>query len=660
MSGDRRGRREQAAAEGQTRRAAPAAEEGAARRGGGRDLPKLGDSGSLADALGGDDRPTQQTPAPPLQAARAGLTGPGQRLPHAAALQRSFGKHDLRRITAHIDDAAAEACAALGVQAYALGEHVAFSKPPSIFDAAHEAAHVVAQRLGVVPPGAAGTSGDAFEQKADAVAALASGGHKVEHLLGPGAQAGQATGPAEALQFEESMLAGSSPQTEMKKELDSELALMANAKAIVAWATGPRDPKGGGKGKGKGKGKAETTPEPGSEQPPATPGPPLIKPEELLANKKLCRKLVPKAAKVEDLAPTFELMVYYGVVKPEAGAFRLLVDGESKLPATAGLDQAQTDVQAIRKDFDRRFPEKGRRKPVVETAEIDPSMSADRKSKDAALSIADLKSRSQEFVVLLKPSKRGKAQKPVLRVTELPTEVAPEAKDFQIKVSSTKVEVKKDEDGQYVKFKGKTKTKNIRIDEFERAESVSDGSAAATVKQKAAVEKEQAEKIPIAEKVLSKRKCYRTFSKDTLNYLKKLKARFPGFSAGTYPSHNWGEFSADIFLKGGYVKTGDHAGFYKPETAEAFFAALEETAKEEGFGWKACYNDTIVAKTVNKKFGKSRIWTKAPNHGPAPDHKLHVHVDFKPPKVEKDSVTGYKINEQGRVVVTGKEGKPAP
>ena len=84
------------------------------------------------------------------RAAQAGVTGPGERLPHHQAIQRSFGPaHDLSGVRAHVGGPAARANQAMRATAFTTGEHVAFKAPPDLWLAAHEAAHVVQQCGGV-------------------------------------------------------------------------------------------------------------------------------------------------------------------------------------------------------------------------------------------------------------------------------------------------------------------------------------------------------------------------------------------------------------------------------------------------------------------------------------------------------------------------------
>src|SRR5688572_2558656 len=60
------------------------------------------------------------------QAAQHGTSDAGGELPHAATIQRAFGKHDISGISSHTGAAATEATAAMGAKAYASGSDVAF------------------------------------------------------------------------------------------------------------------------------------------------------------------------------------------------------------------------------------------------------------------------------------------------------------------------------------------------------------------------------------------------------------------------------------------------------------------------------------------------------------------------------------------------------
>ena len=117
-------------------------------------------------------------------AAARGTAGSGGTLPHLDAIQQSFGRHDVSNVQAYQGGAAAEACGAMGAEAYATGNKVAFGGGgASLHTAAHEAAHIVQQRAGVSLKGGVGESGDAYEQHADQVADLVVQGKSAEGLL---------------------------------------------------------------------------------------------------------------------------------------------------------------------------------------------------------------------------------------------------------------------------------------------------------------------------------------------------------------------------------------------------------------------------------------------------------------------------------------------
>ncbi len=128
---------------------------------------------------------------PAVHAAR-GVSGSGTSLPFLEQIQTSFGRHDVRTVQAYTGGAAAEANAAIGAQAYATGNAVAFGGTPDLHTAAHEAAHVVQQRGGVQLAGGVGAAGDVYEQHADAVADRVVAGASAESLLDVRAGDGQA------------------------------------------------------------------------------------------------------------------------------------------------------------------------------------------------------------------------------------------------------------------------------------------------------------------------------------------------------------------------------------------------------------------------------------------------------------------------------------
>lgn len=116
-------------------------------------------------------------------AAARGTATPWSALPHAGAIQRSFGRHDVSSLQAHVGSAAAAAAAEMHADAYTTGNHVVLGTHTDLFTVAHESAHALQQREGVDLPGGVGSAGDAHERHADAVAARVAAGQSAESLL---------------------------------------------------------------------------------------------------------------------------------------------------------------------------------------------------------------------------------------------------------------------------------------------------------------------------------------------------------------------------------------------------------------------------------------------------------------------------------------------
>src|SRR2546421_2808229 len=132
-------------------------------------------------------------PRSPVALAEAGMKGGGEPLPHLAEIQRSFGRHDISSVVAHLGPPAAAAARALGASAYTTGDRTAFAGPPDLRIAAHEAAHVVQQRADVHLSGDLGEVGDVYEWHADAVADYVVRGRSAEAPLNQMAPAGSAS-----------------------------------------------------------------------------------------------------------------------------------------------------------------------------------------------------------------------------------------------------------------------------------------------------------------------------------------------------------------------------------------------------------------------------------------------------------------------------------
>jgi hypothetical protein len=141
----------------------------------------------------GDGAPGQDATAVHASAAR-GIATSASAMPHAEAIQRSFGRHDVSSIQAHLGRDAAASADDMGADAYAIGHHVVLGKGTDLFTVAHEAAHVVQQRGGVQLKGGVGEASDAYERHADEVASLVVAGKSAEGLLDR--YAGGSGGPA--------------------------------------------------------------------------------------------------------------------------------------------------------------------------------------------------------------------------------------------------------------------------------------------------------------------------------------------------------------------------------------------------------------------------------------------------------------------------------
>jgi hypothetical protein len=135
------------------------------------------------------------------QLAAEGVANGGGALPYGETIQRLFGRHDVGDIKAHVGGPAEVASRAIGAEAYATGNHVAFAGTPSLHTVAHEAAHVVQQRGGVQLKGGVGEAGDAYERHADTVADAVVAGRSAEAVLDGAAATG---GPTHAVQRKDS------------------------------------------------------------------------------------------------------------------------------------------------------------------------------------------------------------------------------------------------------------------------------------------------------------------------------------------------------------------------------------------------------------------------------------------------------------------------
>jgi peptidoglycan hydrolase-like protein with peptidoglycan-binding domain len=129
--------------------------------------------------------PQATTPGTTEEAvASQGVGGPAAPFPHGSQIEALFGRP--LAASAHTDDSARHASAQLGAEGFAFRGQVGFaSESPSLFVAAHEAAHTM-QDADTVQRHAGGAGGDAYEAHADAVATRVVNGESAADLIGAG------------------------------------------------------------------------------------------------------------------------------------------------------------------------------------------------------------------------------------------------------------------------------------------------------------------------------------------------------------------------------------------------------------------------------------------------------------------------------------------
>ena len=139
-------------------------------RGAHRVVPRsVGFGGASADVFGRDDATGRD---------------PVTELPHCHNIEHAFGPgYSLSGVRIIIGTQRTDAMARLGADALTVGEEIAFRGTPNLWLEAHEAAHVVQQRSGQLPPGGVGKRGDPFERHADQVADRVASQRSAANLL---------------------------------------------------------------------------------------------------------------------------------------------------------------------------------------------------------------------------------------------------------------------------------------------------------------------------------------------------------------------------------------------------------------------------------------------------------------------------------------------
>ena len=123
------------------------------------------------------------TPTEKHRIAQRGFSDTPGPLPYLDTIQRAFGHHAVKDIRSFIGGAASSSSDSLDASAYCVGDRIAFDRPPDLYTAAHEAAHVVQQRSDLTLSGGVGHREDSHEEHADKVANAVVHGQSAESLL---------------------------------------------------------------------------------------------------------------------------------------------------------------------------------------------------------------------------------------------------------------------------------------------------------------------------------------------------------------------------------------------------------------------------------------------------------------------------------------------
>ena len=539
----------------------------------------------IADAVAGPAPalPSEGSPARP-GAFQEVLRQPGRPLDPAtrAFFEPRFGQA-FGDVRLHAGAQAEQAASSLHAHAFTLGAHVVLGTHQGAPDApqsrrllAHELAHVVQQRSG--PSGAATIARQAWG---------------TARTSAPPAQ-------------------NRSPGDVFRETLRDEVALFANAAAILDWIVAERSGTGG----------ATVT---------------SVATAALFADPALMKKLKPVPASAVDLLPAMEMLSFYGVLKRGApGTWDIVLaplqPGQVQQDVDrARFDQNRKDIAAFRTAFETRFDAQGHpRKPIAQQSLLEDALAAGAASEfkaqhSAEDNLAAVLAELDEFVAF---RKKGA---PVFRVTS-------DSPATDASAGTARV---------LLPIAGKKAPLAVDQDNLDRIEPIRTGTSPEAALRRAAIEA----RIKTAQGALFAAQGFHRFAVEMVFFLHELDTRSSiRFAAGTYPAHGkFGEYAADLFP----VIAENTAGFYEVGKAERFVDEINAVA-EAGhpvwgkFAWQIVYNDTTLQATINARYG-GRM-SSAPHHGPAPD-KLHMHLDIRPLNVVADPVTGFGVNPAGRVVL---------
>lgn len=134
-----------------------------------------------------------------LPSALEGVSGNGIALPYRDLLQKSFGTYDIYHTGAHMGGRAASAARRLSALAYTTNEQIAFQTMPDLHMAAHEAAHIVQQRVDPMLKGNTDYRAEKYERHADEVADGVVTGRSAEKILASQGYRSTVPGSAKAM-----------------------------------------------------------------------------------------------------------------------------------------------------------------------------------------------------------------------------------------------------------------------------------------------------------------------------------------------------------------------------------------------------------------------------------------------------------------------------
>ena len=509
------------------------------------------------------------------------LSRPGQPLDSATRsfFEPRFG-HNFGDVRVHPDGRAEDAARGIRAHAFTVGSHVVFGpgqhgahaqQPTRLL--AHELTHVVQQRSGK-PMVARQTWGTA-------------------NTTAPPAK-------------------NESPGDVFRGKLKDEVALFANAGAVLDWIVSERTAAGG----------ATVT---------------SFTSASLFADTATMKKLKPQPTSEADLLPMMEMLEFYEVVKSTApGKWDIVLapmqQGQTQQDVgRAKFDQNRKDIGAFQITFETRFDTQGH--PIKQIAQqrlLEDSLAGGAAAEfkgqsDAKTNLAAVTAELDEFVAFRKkgpPIFRVTTDKPATATTKGTTSVL-------LPIAGQKYAMAVDEAN------------------FDHLEPIRTGTSPEVEARRQVIET----RIKTAERTLFNAQGFHRFATEMVFFLHELSTTSSiRFQAGTYPRHGkFGEYAADMFP----MINENSDGFYEIRKAEQFVDDIN-TVAEAGhpiwgkFAWQIVYNDATLQTKINAKYG-GRM-SSAPHHGPAPD-KLHMHLDIRPLNVVADSDTGFGVNSRGRVIL---------